>query len=45
MNLGENVGKLILGLALIGNDLEKCSVDVIFEQVVRNPSMHAFDGI
>ena len=34
-----------MGLGLIGNDLQKCSVDVIFEQAVRNPSLHAFDGI
>ena len=32
VNLGENVSKLTMGLALVWNDLQKCSMDVIFEQ-------------
>ena len=30
--LGENVGKLTTGLALVSNDLQKCSIDVMFEK-------------
>ena len=32
MNLGENVGKLTMRLALILNDLVKCSMNVMYEQ-------------
>ena len=30
MNLGDNVGKLTMGLAPVCNDLQKCIVEVIF---------------
>ena len=32
MNLSENVGKLTMGLALVGNNLQKCSMDITFRQ-------------
>ena len=32
VNLDENVGILTMGLALVCNDLLKCSIDVMFEQ-------------
>ena len=31
-NLGEIVGKLTMGLVLVWNDLQKCSMDIMFEQ-------------
>ena len=32
VNLGENVGKLTMALALVLNHWHKCSVDVMFKQ-------------
>ena len=32
VNLGENVGKLSMGLVLVWNDLQKCYMDVMFGQ-------------